>query len=191
VHLGNLFVFSSYIWEISPPLITLKYPSIHIVSSPSMLQSSSNTRKRLLNSSIKFFFSPTSKETASVEAFNNVSTSSNGLVLNITKNIPPKNPVGRPPKLKQVNLVPTNSDGQEEAQVREAGENQLMKENDTLKSSNNGTKSYVAWTDATKALLKFYCHKWGGYNNREHIGWQLGSYVVEKGYWLAIRILRN
>ena len=66
-----------------------------------------------------------------------------------------------------------------------------MKENDTLKSSNNGTKSYVAWTDATKALLKFYCHKWGGYNNREHIGWQLGSYVVEKGYWLAIRILRS
>ena len=142
-----------------------------------MLQSSSNTRKRLLNSSIKSFFSPTSKETASVEAFNNISTSSNGLVLNITKNIPPKNPVGRPPKLKQVTLVSTNSDGLVEAQVREARENQLMKENDTLKSSNIGTKSYVAWTDATKALLKFYCHKW---DNREHIGWQLGSYVVEK-----------
>ena len=27
-----------------------------------------------------------------------------------------------------------------EAQVREAGENQLIKENDSLKSSNNGTK---------------------------------------------------
>ena len=82
-------------------------------------------------------------------------------------------------------LVPTNSDGQVEAQVCEARKNQLMEENDTLKSSNNGTKSYVAWTDATKALLKFYCHKWGvgggSYNNcDEHIGWQLGSYVVEK-----------
>jgi hypothetical protein len=114
-----------------------------------MLPNSTNTRKRLINSSIKSFFSPTSKETASIEAFNDISTSSNGLVLNITKTIPPKNPVGRPPKLKQVTLVPTNSAGQTEAQVRQADENQSMGENDTWKSSDNGTKSYIAWTDAT------------------------------------------
>jgi len=142
--------------------------------------SSAPSKKRLLSTKMESFFRPTTKEAASAEAFNNLSTSPNGLVLNITKPVVPKNPVGRPlKKLKQVALaVPTDIAARKEELTREAHENYMMTANDTLEL--NATKSYATWSDSTKALLKFYCHKWGGYNNLEHIGWQEGSYVIDK-----------
>ena len=70
--------------------------------------------------SIKSFFSPISRDAATHEAFKSVLCSTDSIIMDFMKPVPPKIPVGRPPKkMKQILLSPISSSGEINAALSE------------------------------------------------------------------------
>ena len=129
--------------------------------------------------SIKSFFSPISRDAATHEAFKSVLCSTDSIIMDFMKPVPPKNPVGRPPKkMKQILLSPISSSGEIKAALSEeeiiAKEIASMSKWDFLMHAKEPV--YTIWSDVMKRLLKFYCHSYG--SNGSSIGWNNCDYVI-------------